>query len=37
MRDFELDLFLSLGRHVPMHVATVPEAIIHILGCASSR
>jgi len=36
MGDLELDLFLNLGRHVPMHVADVPKAIIHILDCASS-
>ena len=33
MGDFELDLFLDLGRHVPMRVASTPEAIIHVLRC----
>jgi hypothetical protein len=29
--DFELDLFLDLGGHVPMRVASTPEAIIQVL------
>ena len=33
MGDFELDLFLDLGGHVPMRVASTPEAIIHVLRC----
>ena len=33
MGDFELDLFLDLGRHVPMRVANTPAAMIQVLPC----
>jgi hypothetical protein len=33
MGDLKLDLFLNLRRHVPMCVASTPEAIIQVLPC----
>jgi hypothetical protein len=33
MGDFELDLLLDLGRHVPTRVASTPEGTIHALCC----
>ncbi len=30
MGDFERDLLLDLGRHIPMRAASTPEAIIHV-------